>query len=171
MDFAPDCDCYTSDIGRMWPVNARYSPLQRELYGFVVEYHKVLLETIRPGVLVSQSANEAAAAIRPKWSSWPWSKPAYRDAAKAMIESEVAFTHPVGMAVHDVGSYRSEPLKQGLVFALDPQLWVTDEQIYIRVEDTVVLTETGVESLTRRAPLELDAVESLVGSLSNNPHL
>ena len=88
-----------------------------------------------------------------------------------MIESEVAFTHPVGMAVHDVGSYRSEPLKQGLVFALDPQLWVTDEQIYIRVEDTVVLTETGVESLTRRAPLELDAVESLVGSLSNNPHL
>ena len=171
MDYAPDCDCYTSDIGRMWPVNSRYSPLQRELYGFVVEYHKILLETIRPQVLVSQLAREAAEAIRPKWSSWPWSKTAYREAAKAMIESEVAFTHPVGMAVHDVGSYRAEPLKQGLVFALDPQLWVADEQIYIRVEDTVVVTESGLESLTRRAPLELDAVELLVGAQSNAAYL
>jgi Xaa-Pro aminopeptidase len=136
-----------------------------------VEYHKVLLNTIRPHVLVSQLAQEAAAAIRPKWSSWPWSKPEYRDAAKAMIESEVAFTHPVGMAVHDVGSYRSQPLIKGLVFALDPQLWVKEEQIYVRVEDTVVVTETGVESLTRSAPLELDAVESLVGSQINDHHL
>ena len=170
MDYAPDCNCYTSDIGRMWPVNSRYSPLQRELYGFVVEYHKVLLKTIRPQVLVSQLAQEAAEEISPKWSSWPWSKPAYRDAAKVMIESEVAFTHPVGLAVHDVGSYRSEPLKAGLVFALDPQLWVRDEQIYIRVEDTVVVTETGVESLTCSAPLELDDVESLIGSQASDPH-
>ena len=170
MDYAPDCDCYTSDIGRMWPVNSRYSPLQRELYGFVVEYHKALLKTIRPNVLVSQLAREAAEAIRPKWSTWPWSKPTYRDAAKAMIESEVAFTHPVGMAVHDVGSYRLEPLKEGLVFALDPQLWVTDEQIYIRVEDTVVVTKIAVESLTCGAPLELDAVESLMRSQTIDPH-
>jgi Xaa-Pro aminopeptidase len=171
MDYAPDCDCYTSDIGRMWPVNSRYSPVQRELYGFVVEYQKVLLETIRPGVLVSQLAHEAASAMRPKWSSWPWSKQSYRVAAEAMIESEVAFTHPVGMAVHDVGHYRQEPLKQGLVFALDPQLWVKDEEIYIRVEDTVVVTETGAESLTRLAPLELDEIESLIGSQARDSYL
>ena len=40
---------YTSDIGRMWPVSGRYSPRQRELYGFIVEYHKTLLARIRPG--------------------------------------------------------------------------------------------------------------------------
>ena len=79
-----------------------------------------------------------------------------------MIESEVAFTHPVGMAVHDVGDYKRQPLQPGLVFALDPQLWVPDEQLYIRVEDTVVVTPDGVESLTKDAPLDLDAVEKLV---------
>ena len=54
VDCAPDYCYYTSDIGRMWPVNGRYSPVQRELYGFMVEYHKVLLRLIRPGVTDAQ---------------------------------------------------------------------------------------------------------------------
>jgi len=163
MDYAPDCGNYTSDIGRMWPVNGRYSPTQRELYGFVVEYHKVLLQIIRPGKLVRELAAEGAERIRPTLETWPFSKPAYRAAAAKMVESEVAFTHPVGMAVHDVGTYREEPLQPGFVFALDPQLWVPEERLYIRVEDTVAITATGVESHTAAAPLELDEVEALVG--------
>ena len=51
MDYAPDLCHYTNDIGRMWPVNGMYSPVQRELYGFMVEYHKAVLARIRPGVL------------------------------------------------------------------------------------------------------------------------
>lgn len=162
MDYAPDVGCYTSDIGRMWPVSGTYSPVQRELYGFVVEYHKVLLKTIRPGVHVTELAKEAADAIRSTWSTWSWSKPAYRDAALKMIDSLVAFTHPVGMCVHDVGQYKSQPLQPGLVFALDPQLWVEEEQLYIRVEDTIVITPDGAESLTKAATLELDETERIV---------
>ncbi len=164
MDYAPDVGCYTSDIGRMWPVNGTYSPVQRELYGFVVEYQKVLLKTIRAKALTSDLAREAADIIRPTWSSWPWSKPAYRDAALKMIDSEVAFTHPVGMCVHDVGQYKAQPLQPGLVFALDPQLWVPEEQLYIRVEDTLVITPDGAESLTKAATLELDETERIVQS-------
>lgn len=48
-DCAPDLNYYTSDIGRMWPVNGKYDPTQRRLYAFIVEYHKVLLDEIRPG--------------------------------------------------------------------------------------------------------------------------
>ena len=82
-----------------------------------------------------------------------------------MIDSEVAFTHPVGMAVHDVGHDKSDPLQPGLVFALDPQLWVPEEQLYIRVEDTLVITPDGAESLTKAALLELDEVERIVQSV------
>jgi Xaa-Pro aminopeptidase len=72
------------------------------------------------------------------------------------------FSHTVGMAVHDVGSYRQAPLKPGQVFAVDPQLWVPEETLYIRHEDTVVVTETGFENFTAFLPAELDAIEAVV---------
>ncbi len=162
MDYAPDCGNYTSDIGRMWPVNGKYSAVQRELYGFVVEYHKVLLGLIRPGVTTEQIVEEAAVEMLPRLEGWAWSKPAYQEAAKALLKFQGSLSHGVGMAVHDVGNYRSGPLAPGMVFALDPQMWVHDEQVYIRVEDTVAVTETGVENLTEYAPLSLDDVAELM---------
>jgi Xaa-Pro aminopeptidase len=64
----------------------------------------------------------------------------------------------------DVGAYQDDPLRPGIVFALDPQLWVPEERLYIRVEDAVAVTASGVESLTRSAPLDLDEVERIVGT-------
>lgn len=159
MDYAPDLGCYTSDIGRMWPVSGRYAPVHRQLYGFVVAYHELLLEIIRPGATVKELVAEAAGRIQSTWKAWTFDNDGHREAARRMIESPVAFTHPVGMAVHDVGTYANEPLRPGLVFALDPQLWVPDEKLYIRVEDTVAVLPAGVEVLTAEAPRGLEEVE------------
>jgi Xaa-Pro aminopeptidase len=63
VDCAPDYHYYTSDIGRMWPVNGVYSAVQRELYGFIVAYHQALLQRIRPGVTDTQIQQEAAEAM------------------------------------------------------------------------------------------------------------
>jgi len=68
------------------------------------------------------------------------------------------------MAVHDVGTYIEKPFEPGLVFSLDPSPWVPKERLYVRVEDTGVATEDGFESFTGLAPLDLDAVEDVVGS-------
>ena len=165
MDYAPDLCNYTNDIGRMWPVNKRYSPVQRELYGVVVKYHQTLLEVLRPGVLPAEMLREAAQRMEPYLQKHPFSKPIYADAAKRMIASDKALTHQVGLSVHDGSSYtdKTQPFKPGLVFALDPQMWVPEEELYVRVEDTVVITDQGVESFTSLAPHELDEVEALVG--------
>ena len=72
------------------------------------------------------------------------------------------FSHTVGMAVHDVGRYAGAPLEPGQVFSVDPQLWVREENLYLRYEDTVVVTETGVENFTDFLPSELDDIERLV---------
>lgn len=174
MDYAPDLGCYTSDIGRMWPVSGTYSQWQRELYGFIVEYHKVLLRLIRPGVTPRQIYDEAAAQAEPLVERATWSRPSFQQAARDVLTFDKHLTHPVGMAVHDVGSYHDQPLRPGIVFALDPQMWVRDEQLYIRVEDTVVVTDSGVENLTAAAPLELDEVEQVMkqpGVYDVCPHL
>ena len=66
------------------------------------------------------------------------------------------------MTVHDVGRYAGEPLKPGQVFSVDPQPWVREEDLYLRYEDTVVVTETGVENFTDFLPSELADMERLV---------
>ena len=162
MDYAPDLKCYTSDIGRMWPVSGTYHPWQRELYGYIVEYHRALLSVLRQGVTAEVVEAEAAAIMRPVIESRNWSKPCYREAALKTLEFDGHLSHGVGMAVHDVWKYRKEPLKAGVVLALDPQMWVPEEKLYIRVEDTIVITEEGIENLTEGAPLELDEVEKLM---------
>lgn len=163
MDYAPDFACTTSDIGRMWPVNGKYSDEQRLLYGFMVEYHKTLLGLLGPGVTCEAVLREAAAVMRKRIDATRWPRPSLRNGAEAALAFAGHLSHPVGMAVHDVGEYKSAPLRPGLAFALDPQMWVNEERLYVRVEDTVLITENGCESLTAEAPLELDAVEALVG--------
>ena len=161
MDYAPDYRYYVSDIGRMWPVNGKYAPWQRELLQFVLEYRNAVMTRIRPGVSTRAVLDEAAKAMEPIVARTKFSKPIYEQAAKRMLEtSGGVFSHTVGMAVHDVGSYRTM-LKPGHVFSVDPQLWVPEENLYIRYEDTVVVTETGVENFTAFLPSELADLEKL----------
>jgi Xaa-Pro aminopeptidase len=66
------------------------------------------------------------------------------------------------MPVHESASWFDRPLEPGLVFALDPELVVPEEQLYIRVEDTVAVTADGCENLTATCPREIDEIETLL---------
>jgi Xaa-Pro aminopeptidase len=162
MDYAPDYRYYVSDIGRVWPVNGTYTPWQRELLQFVLEYHKAVLTRIRPGVTPAQIMDEAKKAMDPVFARARFSKPIYEQAARRLVDTGGGvFSHTVGMAVHDVGSY-ADGLKPGHVFSIDPQLRVPEENLYLRYEDTVAVTESGVENFTDFLPMELDEIEKLV---------
>lgn len=164
MDFAPDYRYYVSDVARIWPVNGRFSPWQRELLGFVLQYRNAVLQRIRPGVTPRAVLDDVRQALMPVLETKPFATPAYTAAARKLLETGGGvFSHPVGMAVHDDGEYQPGPLKAGHVFSVDPQLWVPEEQLYIRYEDTVVVTETGVENFTDFLPYELPDLEALVG--------
>lgn len=162
MDYAPDCAHYTSDIGRMWPVSGRYAPEQRRLYGFMVRYEAALLRRIHPGATAEDVLRGAAAEMAPVVEAEPWETEARARAARRALEFPGHLSHPVGMAVHDVGDYRGAALEPGLVFSVDPQLWVPEERLYVRVEDTVAVTADGVENLTGFVPREPEALERLL---------
>ena len=67
------------------------------------------------------------------------------------------------MAVHDVGDY-TLPLEAGMVIAVEPIIEIVEEDLHIRIEDTVLITEDGPEILSADVPKELDEVLALVGA-------
>jgi len=122
----------------MWPAGGTYAPWQRELLQFVLEWRNAVLPRIRPGVTTDAILAEARAAMEPVLARTRFSKPEYEKAARKMLEtSGGAFSHPVGMAVHDVGGYRDAPLRPGQVFALD-----------VKVGDTVLLGKYSGSDIT-----------------------
>lgn len=159
MDYAPDYRYYTSDIARMWPVNGKFTLAQRELCGFILAYRNALLKYIRPNVTAAQIMDETAAEMEKVFNATKFSKPIYEKACRDALKFRGHLSHPVGMAVHDVGVYTRTPLQPGTVFSIDPMIWVQEEKLYVRMEDVVVVTETGVENFTDFIPAELADIE------------
>ena len=120
--------------------------------------------TNRPGVMAGQILEESAEAMEEWFEANPFANPRYEQAAREMVEkASGVFSHPVGMAVHDDGdyNYRRLPLAPGMVFSVDPTIRVPEENLYLRYEDTVVVTEDGVENFTDFLASELDDLEAL----------
>jgi hypothetical protein len=93
---------------------------------------------------------------------WVGNGPIYEQAARRTLTFHGHLSHPVGMAVHDAGDYGPDPLVPRLVISVEPQMWVPEERLYVRVEDTVVVTDEGSENLTGFVPREPGAIERLM---------
>ena len=159
MDSAPDIGYYTSDIGRIWPVNGTYAPWQRELYEYITIYHNTLLALLKPGMMKDDVQQEAARIMSDVLAKTEFSKDIYRQAAERVLQSN-PLSHPVGLSVHDGSPYKHKPLEPGVVLSVDPMMTVREEELYIRSEDTVLITDDGYENFTGSAPLEPDEIEA-----------
>ncbi|HKS26825.1 MAG TPA: Xaa-Pro aminopeptidase [Pyrinomonadaceae bacterium] len=172
MDYAPDYRYYTSDVARMWPVSGSYTEGQRKLCEFILAYRNALLKRIRPGALPSQIMDEAAREMEDYLNKNRFAQPQYERAAREALKFRGHLSHPVGMAVHDVGSYKDAPLQVGMVFSVDPMLWVPEEKLYVRMEDVVAVTQNGVENFTDFIPARLEDIEKTMreeGVLQKRP--
>lgn len=180
VDVGPDYAYYSTDVTRMLPVNGRFNDWQRELYGFYLATYRALLESIRPGE-VADIAREAAAKMERIVDGWEFSKPQYEEAARSFVGAFVSraergatsLGHWVGMAVHDVGEHDGT-LRPGMVFTIEPQFRVPGENIYIRLEDVILITPDGAEVLSRDLPMDIDDIEAMMhedGLLQRYPRL
>lgn len=168
-DFAPDVGYYMSDVTRMMPVSGRFTPAQREIYGFYKTAYRHILDRIRPGVTPKQIKTEAVAAMRADLAGWKFSRDIDRKAAQDFVDgyargaeaSTTSLGHAVGMATHDVGDYTGV-LRPGMVFTIEPALRIPEEQTYIRLEDLIVIRENGAEIISDFVPMEIDAIEALM---------
>lgn len=162
MDYAPDYRYYSSDVTRIWPVNGKFSAEQKEMYNFIVAYRDALFRYIKPGVTSGEVLDKAAAEMKEYLVGKKFLKPDHLKAVEDGLKFRGHFQHPVGMAVHDVGTVHGVKLRPGMVFTIDPMIWIHSERLYMRIEDMALVTEDGVENLSSFVPSRLEDVEALI---------
>jgi Xaa-Pro aminopeptidase len=153
----------------MMPVNGRFSDAQRELYGVYKAFYEAILHRIRPGATAQEIKREAGIEMRRILDGRTFSKDVYRQAAEAFVSSyergaespNTRLGHGVGMATHDVGTFTG-PLREGMVFTIEPALRVPEEEIYIRLEDVIIIHADRAEIASDFVPREMADIERLM---------
>ena len=151
MDYGADFDYYASDITRTWPVSGSFTPEQEKMYRCILEARDAVIAAIKPGVTLGRLQDVGEEVYK---------KHGFR---QQFMELGRYVGHFVGMSVHDVGpTMPNVALKPGVVFNVEPLIEFRDKQIHMRLEDTVLVTETGSENLTAGVPAAVEAVYALI---------
>lgn len=150
---------YCGDITRTFPVNGKYTPLQKQIYDIVLEGQRRVIETIRPGVKFSR-LNETL-------------KEFYFEELKnlGLVSSpeEVSkyyfhgVSHYLGAETHDIGRYGDRTLVPGMVLTVEPGLYIEEYGIGIRTEDDALVTENGCELLSDGFMKTTEEIEEFMG--------
>jgi Xaa-Pro aminopeptidase len=145
MDYAGSLDYLTVDITRTWPVSGTFTEAQLRAYQTTLEAQKAIIAAIRPGVTRATVRRIAEDIFR-----------------KQGFDPRYAYVgHYVGLSVHDVGDW-SLPFEAGMTMAIEPIIDITEQQLHIRVEDTILVTPTGAEILSAAVPKEVNALLPLI---------
>jgi Xaa-Pro aminopeptidase len=149
IDAAAEYGRYASDITRTYPVSGTFGDEQSKAYRAVYQAQEDVFAAIKPGVSMADLQKVAERSLE---------KSGYLD---AFIHG---FGHFVGLDVHDAGRY-DLPLPVGAVFTVEPGVYLPDKGFGIRIEDEVVVTETGYRLLSKDIPRKLEEVEAWVASV------
>lgn len=174
MDYAPDLRYYTSDVTRVWPVSGAFTDAQRALVTFILEYRAAFFRYIRPGITPEEVLVRARRDMEPVLARTRFASADHRKAAEEMLSFRGHLQHPVGMTVHDPGAIWGQPFREGMVFTIDPMMWIPGEKLYVRMEDTILVTKDGMENFTptlASTPDEIEAVMTQDGLLTRVPRL
>ena len=169
MDYCPDLHYYRCDVTRQWPVNGKFSPVQRELYTFYLGLYEAILYSIKPHVTAQSILQEAVKKMDAMMATMKFSKPLYENAAKQFVEGYRRraqgtggnLGHAVGMSTHDMGG-GAGVMRPGLVFTIEPQFRIPEERIFIRLEDMIVITDKEARITSDFVPRSIDGVEKLI---------
>jgi Xaa-Pro aminopeptidase len=166
MDYAPDVSYYTTDVTRMFPAKGTFTPRQREMYGVYLKFYQALMTSIRPGPAEPAIA-EAHTKMTKILESFVFTDPIVKEAATRFVEGYArprrSFGHWLGMEAHDVaGGVFDGNYRPGMLLTIEPALTIPDERIYIRLEDAILITETGYENLSASLPVEIADIERVM---------
>jgi Xaa-Pro aminopeptidase len=165
-DYAPDYRYYVSDVTRVFPAGGSFTPVQREFYTIYLRMYQALMSTIRPGVPVAELLQESGRKMEAIVAGFAFTSASIKAAAQRFAEryktsSSGSYGHAIGMEVHDVGrgGLQVVGLVPGQLFTIEPAFRVPEENLAMRLEDALLVTEMGYENLSAFVPLEVPAIE------------
>lgn len=154
MDIGAEYSYYTADVTRTVPVSGTFTDRQRAIYDLVLAAQQAGIDAVRPGATMAD-VNRAARVYM-------------RDHSGDLCGGQTCDTffihgvgHWLGMDVHDVGAY-STPFAPGMVLTVEPGIYISAENLGVRIEDDVLVTETGSRVMSASAPREADEIEALM---------
>ena len=157
MDVGAECSDYATDVTRTAPANGKFTPRQREIYEIVLGAQKAAIAAIKPGIHMRGEASLQQIAMD------------YINSHGKDLHGEPlgkyfihGLGHHVGLDVHDL-SDQNAPLKAGMVITIEPGIYIPEENIGVRIEDTLLVTESGSRNLSGALPREVQEIEKLVG--------
>ncbi|MDQ2920980.1 MAG: M24 family metallopeptidase, partial [Acidobacteriota bacterium] len=165
-DYAPDYNYYVSDVTRVFPANGKFNVRQREFYTIYLRLYQALMASIKVHVTPRDIIKDAVAKMDRIMASFKFNDPKIKDAASRFVERYRSsrgnsLGHTIGMEVHDV-RLPTETLEPGQLFTIEPAMTIPDEHIGIRLEDVLLITESGYENLSAWLPVEIEAIEKLM---------
>jgi Xaa-Pro aminopeptidase len=180
---AAEYQMYTSDICRTFPVSGRFTDEQRKYYEIVLEAQKAALARIEPGVMMIDVIHAAAQVFRdhgleqfenidrmgedrvwgilPSPTYWLTQGGTLTDYSGAGGIGVRDLGHHIGLEALDSRDY-SQPLAPGMVFTVEPKLYIPENGIAIMIEDMILVTENGYENLSAGAPRETVEIERIM---------
>ncbi|MNS12913.1 Xaa-Pro aminopeptidase [compost metagenome] len=163
MDFGAEYGNYCADLSRTIPVNGKFSKRQAEVYNACLNVHNYCVSILKPKINYADYIEKVNAEMEKQLmkiglisksdiKNQDPANPAYRKYFYHGIG------HHLGLDVHDLGT-RNEPVKEGMLFTIEPGIYIEEEQMGIRIENNYWLTKNGSVNLFKGIPITVEEIE------------
>ncbi len=158
LDVGAQYSGYSADITRTIPANGKFTPRQLEIYNIVLGAQNAALAAIKPGMDLCQKGSKSLHKI-----SYDYINSHGKDLhGKSLGQYYIhGLGHNIGLNVHDPGEY-CRPLETGMVVTMEPGIYIPEENLGVRIEDDVLVTETGYKLLSERLPRDPAEIEKIM---------
>lgn len=151
VDIGAEWGYYSADVTRTYPVSGKYTPRQLAIYNLVRATQQAAIDSVRPGMTMIRLGQIAADYMRTHSGDLCGGDPCNKYYIHGL-------SHWLGMDVHDVGAYQT-PFVPGMILTVEPGIYIPAENLGVRIEDDVLVTETGHEVLSAAAPRDPAEIE------------
>ena len=161
LDVGAQYSGYSADITRTLPASGKFTPRQREIYDIVLGAQNAALAAIKPGAHFScKGKKDGLMNIAYDYINSHGKDRQGRPLGQYFIHG---LGHHIGLNVHDPGDYCA-PLQPGMVITMEPGIYIPDENLGVRIEDDVLVTESGYRFLSERLPRDPDEIEKIIAA-------